>query len=100
MYRSFTGGGWAHPGYFFGFSWGGIVLAVILIGLAVFAVVSIRRRGKTLDSDPASASQQGLLVLTERFVRGEIDTEAFRSMKAELAMQPESGYHPMAGIPD
>jgi hypothetical protein len=40
------------------------------------------------------------LVLTERFVRGEIDTEAFRSMKAELAMQPESGYHPMAGIPD
>jgi len=91
MYRGFTGGGWAHPGYFFGFPWGGIVMAALVIGLVVFAAVALRRRDKALDSGQASVGQQGLLILTERFARGEIDTEAFRSMKAELETQPSAG---------
>lgn len=91
MYRGFNGGGWAHPGYGFGFPWGLILMAAIVIGLVVFTVVMLRRRGKNGAVEQASASQQGMLILTERFARGEIDTEAFRSMKAELESQPDAG---------
>ena len=91
MYRGFNGGGWAHPGYFLGFPWGGLALAALAIGLVVFAVVALRHRGEPQVSVPASASQQGLLILTERFARGELDTETFRSMKAELETQPYAG---------
>ncbi|HUW70426.1 MAG TPA: hypothetical protein VMX33_09335 [bacterium] len=90
MYRGFNGG-WAHPGYGFGFPWGGIVMAAIVIGLVIFAVVALRRRGTNAAVEQASASQQGMLILTERFARGEIDTETFRSMKAELESQPGAG---------
>jgi putative membrane protein len=91
MYRGFNGGGWAHPGYGFGFPWGAIVMAAIVIGLVVLAVVALRRRGKNGAVVEASASQQGMLILTERFARGEIDSETFRSMKAELESQPGAG---------
>lgn len=91
MYRGFNGSGWAHPGYGFGFPWGGIVMAAIVIGLVVFAVVALRRRSKNGAVEQVGASQQGMLILTERFARGEIDTDTFRSMKAELESQPGAG---------
>jgi len=91
MYRGFNGGGWAHPGYGFGFPWGAIAMGALVIGLIVFGVVALRRRGNAGLAGPASASQQGMLILTERFARGEIDTETFRSMKAELESQPGAG---------
>jgi len=91
MYRGFGGGGWAHPGYGFGFPWGGIAMGVLVIALVVFAVIALRRRGRTHDPELASASQQGMLILTERFARGEIDVDTFRSMKAELEAQPGAG---------
>lgn len=91
MYRGFDGGSWAHPGYGFGFPWGAIVMAALVVGLIVLAVIALRRKGTVAGADPASASQQGMLILTERFARGEIDTETFRSMKAELESQPGAG---------
>lgn len=91
MYRGFGGGGWAHPGYGFGFPWGFIVMAALAIGLIVFAVVALRRRGKFVAPGQPNASQQGMLILTERFARGEIDADTFRSMKAELESQLEAG---------
>ncbi|OHD17704.1 MAG: hypothetical protein A2Y38_01125 [Spirochaetes bacterium GWB1_59_5] len=83
MYRGFNGGylgagfpAWAH--------WGGIGMGVLLIAavvLAIVAVVRTRNSRLTASSDP---EERGLEILTERFARGEIDAETFRSMKAEL----------------
>lgn len=93
MYRGFNGGGWAHPGYGFGFGfpWGAIVMGALVIGLVVFAVVALRRSRMNRTADPVGASQRGVQILTERFARGEIDVETFRSMKAELESQPGAG---------
>ncbi len=91
MYRGFNGGSWAHPGYGFGFPWGAIVMGALVIGLIVFAVIALRRSRLTRTADPVDAGQRGVLILTERFARGEIDAETFRSMKAELEAQPDAG---------
>lgn len=70
-------------GYALGFPWGGFAMSALLIGLAVFAVVAAIRMGRTrrTDDDP---KERGIEILIERFARGEIDSETFRSMKSEL----------------
>ena len=82
MMRSW-GGGYFPGAYAFGFPWGGLVMSAVLIGLAVFAVVAFIRMGRTRRTidDP---KERGIEILIERFARGEIDAETFRSMKAEL----------------
>jgi uncharacterized membrane protein len=77
-------GGWAGSGAAFGFSWLGLLLGASLLIALVAAVAAAIRSGKGGSGAAASARDQGLLILTERFARGEIDAESFRAMKAEL----------------
>jgi uncharacterized membrane protein len=76
-------GGWGPGAYAYGFPWGGLIMIIILVALVVFAIFAFVRVGKTTKSggDP---KERGLEILIERFSRGEIDTETFRTMKAEL----------------
>ncbi len=76
-------GGWAPGGYAFGIPFGGFPITAILIGLAVFAIAVFfkMRKSRNSDSDP---KERGLEILIERFSRGEIDAETFKTMKAAI----------------
>lgn len=81
MYHGFYNNGWVAGAGFFGAPWGGWLLVLAVAGAAAFAVAAFIRSGRTAarpDRSPA------LEILTERFVRGEIDTETFRALKSEL----------------
>ncbi|MFA6504541.1 MAG: hypothetical protein WCT14_00500 [Treponemataceae bacterium] len=58
-------------------------MTAILIALAVFAIVAFFKMNKSRNyaSDP---KEHGLEILIERFSRGEIDAETFKSMKAAI----------------
>lgn len=89
MYHAWQGNGWGSGLFSFGFPWGGIVMGVLLIGAIIFAVFMVTRssrsdRNSQSGGQYADAREHGLSILTERFARGEIDSETFRSMKAEL----------------
>jgi len=83
MYRGFNGGFdgagfpvWAH--------WGGIGMGVLLIAAVVLGIVAVVRTKNSRSIGAGDAEGRGLEILTERFARGEIDADTFRSMKAEL----------------
>lgn len=89
MYHMWQGNGWNSGPFSFGFPWGGIVMGVLVIGVILFAVFMIIRSSRsagqlTAGSQAGDSRERGLSILTERFARGEIDSETFRSMKAEL----------------
>ncbi|MDX9959192.1 MAG: SHOCT domain-containing protein [Spirochaetia bacterium] len=89
MYRMWQGNSWGSGLFSFGFPWGGIVMGVVLIGVIVFAVFMVIRssrsdRNSQSGGQYADSRERGLSILTERFARGEIDSETFRTMKAEL----------------
>ena len=76
MYR-----GWSNAwlgGGAFGFPWGGLIVGAIVIGLSAYAVFIANRRKH---ADP---KEGGIQILIDRYARGEIDAETFRTMKAEL----------------
>jgi putative membrane protein len=77
------GGGYFPGAYSYGFPWGGFVMTALLVGLVVFAVVVLVRSNRSQRNfgDP---KERGLEILVERFAKGEIDADTFRSMKAEL----------------
>ena len=81
MFHGWYGNGWAPGGAYLGFPWGGLIMGIVLLALAVFAVVALVRMGK--NRYPV-ARGSGLQILEERFARGEIDAETFRAMKSEL----------------
>jgi len=54
----------------------------------VLGVVAIRRSGTSGRRERGVAEARGLDVLAERFARGEIDAETYRSMRAELESNP------------
>ncbi len=78
-------GYWGSGAFGGGFPWMGTAMWVALIALAalaVFAAVRIgRSSGRRNDADP---KERGLEILTERFARGEIDAETYKSMKDEI----------------
>lgn len=76
--------GWAPGGFAFGFPWGGLLIGAAGLGLVGILVVSMLRAGRASRSSLESPSERGLAILTERFARGEIDSETFRSMRTEL----------------
>ena len=76
-------GAWGHGPYAYGFPWGGILMGAVLIVLAVFAVVAFIRMYRS-GSSSTNPKHRGLEILSERFARGEIDADTYRSMKAEL----------------
>jgi len=84
MFHGWNGGGWASGGFGFGFPWGGLAMGLLVIGLGALAILGLYRSRKAGYTSSASPRERGLDILTERFVRGEIDTDTFRAMKAEL----------------
>lgn len=89
MMHGWNGGGWAQGGYGIGFPWSGLVMGIfmlVLLGFAIFAIVRFARRGNAVGILPEGPTSKGkaLAILSERFAKGEIDSETFRSMKAEL----------------
>jgi len=70
-----------------GFGWGGggigtilmFVLMLVLVGLVIFGISKMVRRG-----DTHSASEDSLNVARERFAKGEITEEEFQHIKKSL----------------
>jgi putative membrane protein len=87
MYRGYNGG-WASGGYGFGFPWFGIVAGILflaLIGLVVYMVLRLRKIERTSAAVHVNASvPRSIEILDERFARGEIDAETYRTMKDVL----------------
>jgi len=87
MYRGYNGG-WASGGYGFGFPWFGIVAGILflaLIGLVVYMMLRLRKIERTSAAVPVNGSvPRSIEILDERFARGEIDTETYRTMKEVL----------------
>lgn len=83
MYRGFNGG-FAGAGYATWAHWGGIGMGIVLLAAVVLGIVAIVRTRNFRSIGSGSSENHGLDILTERFARGEIDAETFRSMKAEL----------------
>ena len=81
MYHGWYGNGWGPGVGLLGFPWGGLIMGIVLLGLAAFAIVAFVRSGRALNRFTRSS---GLDILSERFARGEIDAETFRTMKTEL----------------
>jgi len=65
------------------------ICLLALVGLAIFAIVKLARRpassGVLLEGRPSGG--KALEILAERFAKGEVDAETYRSMKAELETQ-------------
>jgi putative membrane protein len=76
--------GWNGSAYAFGFPWGGLVMGILFIALIALGAFAIIRMGKAGKLGVVAPKEHGLEILTERFARGEIDAETFRSMKSEL----------------
>ena len=83
MYRGMNGG-WFNGGLPFMGNWGGIVMFIVVAAAFVLGIVAIVRTGRARHTAGSTASDRGLEILAERFARGEIDADSFRSMKAEL----------------
>jgi len=79
MYHGFAG-----PGFMSVYSWGGIGMGVLLLVLVVLAFASFIRSGRKDGGGSSLHESRGLEILEERFARGEITPDQFRSMKAEL----------------
>ena len=83
MYRGMNGG-WINGGLPFAGNWGGMVMLIIVVAALVLGIVALVRTGKARDTSGSTATGRGMEILAERFARGEIDADSFRSMKAEL----------------
>ena len=87
MYRGYNGG-LASGGYGFGFPWFGLVAGVLflaLIGLVVYMALRLRKIEKGTPAGSGSApTPRSIEILDERFARGEIDVETYRTMKEVL----------------
>jgi uncharacterized membrane protein len=84
MYRGWNGGGWALPEHALGFPWGGLAMGILFLGLIALVVFAFARVGKAGRTSSGAAKEKGVDILIERYTRGEIDAETFRSMKAVL----------------
>jgi len=76
--------GFVPHGYMTGYSWGGITMGIIVVVLVLVVVVALFRNGQNGRSGSGNSGNRGLEILEERFARGEITPEQFRSMKGEL----------------
>jgi uncharacterized membrane protein len=59
-------------------------MGLVLVGIAVLLVILIVRTTRNHGLASGLPAPHALEILEERFARGEIDAEAFRTMKAEL----------------
>lgn len=74
-------------GHMSGWGWGlgvfGLVMMLALIGLAVWLIVSVSRRG----APRAGSGQSALETLDDRYARGEIDRDEYLERRADLREQ-------------
>ncbi|HCO48362.1 MAG TPA: hypothetical protein DIT55_02565 [Spirochaetaceae bacterium] len=82
-YNNWIPGGF-REGYATGFPWGGIVMGIFMVAIIALVIVLIVRLGKNRKPDLIGQKERGIDILIERYARGEIDAETFRSMKAEI----------------
>jgi uncharacterized membrane protein len=77
------GGGYFPGAYSYGFSLGSFVMTALLVGWSSLPSLFLVRSNRSQRNfgDP---KERGLEILVERFAKGEIDADTFRSMKAEL----------------
>jgi uncharacterized membrane protein len=77
------GFGYGMMGRFGGFGWMGwifqLIILLAIVMLVVYAVRSFSRKAHV-----SSSSDAALQILAERFARGEISAETYRSMKENL----------------
>ena len=81
MCHAWNGGAWANGGYAAGFPLGALVMGIFVLALIALLVVLIVRLGKTGNPDHFELKERGIDILIERYSRGEIDVETFRTMK-------------------
>ena len=72
-----------------GFPWMGVVMPIVFLALVTLAIILVikavrREGGKGSGVSNAVAESKAVEILSERFARGEIDAETYRSMKKEL----------------
>ena len=72
-----------------GFPWMGVVMPIVFLALITLAVIlvikAVRHEGGKGSGGSASVvDSKAIEILSERFARGEIDAETYRSMKKEL----------------
>ncbi|HUX36783.1 MAG TPA: SHOCT domain-containing protein [Rectinemataceae bacterium] len=88
MFRGMYGYGQGFMGNeAFGFPWLHLMFGLIFVALVVVGIILLirmARSGKTGLSQGESLYSRALDILVERFARGEIDAETFRSMRAEI----------------
>ena len=88
MYHGMYGFGQGYAGNgTFGFPWFHLIFGLIFLALVVVGMISIIRMaksGKTGLSQGDDLHARAVDIMVERFARGEIDAETFRSMKAEI----------------
>jgi putative membrane protein len=77
-YGSAMGGGW---GLGMGFGW---IVPIVVIGLVVWAVIAFARSRAGGAGNESAAPDRSLAVLKERYARGELDSDTFQRMRAEL----------------
>jgi len=72
-----------------GFPWMGVVMPIVFLALITLAIILVikavkRDIGHGNAGRNVGADSKALEILSERFARGEIDAETYRSMKKEL----------------
>ena len=64
----------------------GLILIVIVVGLAVWLLTQNRETGKSLFANPVVAEgETPLEILSKRYACGEIDREEFEARKRDLS---------------
>jgi putative membrane protein len=84
MMHGWYGNGFGPGAYALGFPWGGLVMGLVMLGIAVLLVILIVRTTRNHRLGAGLPAPHALEILEERFAKGEIDAETFRAMKAEL----------------
>ncbi len=82
-YNNWIPGGF-REGYATGFPRGGIVMGIFMVAIIALVIVLLVRLGNNRKTDHIDQKERGIDILIERYARGEIDAETFRSMKAEI----------------
>jgi len=77
-------GGWTPAGFTYGLPWGGVFIGIFALALLVLLAVIAVRLGKNRKQDLQDLKDKGIDILIERYTKGEINADTFRTMKAEL----------------